>query len=206
MDFEELSKALEDAEAKLAALEKRATDAEASLQEAQDVIKSKDTQIAEITKSAQTEDEIYKGLPEGIRKRLEDADAAAKAAQEEVTKMREQTEEKEAIAKAAALKVGKAEEIGPLLLRVAKGKTTADDATAIETLLKAAGEQGQTAALFKSFGSDTAVDGDPANMLQAKADEIHKAADGKLTKEQAYAKAMDAHPELYTAFVAKRRA
>lgn len=83
--------------------------------------------------------------------------------------------------------------------------TTADDATMLETMLKAAGEQGKTAALFKALGSDTAVDGEPEAMLKAKADEIEKAAEGKLTKEQAYAKAVEQNPTLYTAYVAKRR-
>lgn len=207
MDIETLSKALEDAEAKLTALEKRASDAETALVDAEAVIKAKDAEIAEITKAAEPtgDDEIIKSLPESIRKRLEDADAAAKAAAEEVAKMKEQTETAEYIAKAKALGAGDADKLGGLLMRVAKGKTTEEDAATFETMLKAANAQGQVAALFKSVGSDSAVDGNPGDLLQAKADEIHKAADGKMTKEQAYAKAMDENPELYTAYVSKRR-
>lgn len=207
MDIETLSKALDDAEAKLAALEKRASDAEASLKDAEEVIKSKDDQITEITKAANppSDDEVMKGLPESIRKRLEDAEAVAKAAQEEVVKAKAAQEASEYIAKAKSLGAPDAEKVGGLLLRVAKGTTTADDAATLETMLKAANAQGQTAALFKALGSDTAADAEPEAMLKAKADEIEKAAEGKMTKEQAYAKAVEQNPALYTAYVTKRR-
>lgn len=217
MDIETLSKALDDAEAKLAALEKRASDAEAALKDAEEVIKAKDEEVAKAKAEAEAkakgekspdgdEDDVMKSLPESLRKRLEQADAIAKAAQEEVTKMKEAQEQAEFIAKAKAMGAGDAEKIGGLLMRVAKGTTTADDAATLETMLKAASEQGKTAALFKALGSDSAVDGEPEAMLKAKADEIQKASDGKLTKEQAYAKAVEENPSLYTAYVSKRRA
>lgn len=207
MDIETLSKALEDAEAKLAALEKRASDAEASLKDAEEVIKAKEAEIDEISKAKNppSDEEVLKALPEAIRKRLEDAEAAAKAAEEEVAKAKAAQETAEYIAKAKSLGAGDAEKVGGLLLRVAKGLTTADDAATLESMLKAAGEQGKTAALFKALGSDTAVDGEPEAMLKAKADEIEKAAEGKLTKEQAYAKAVEQNPAIYSAYVAKRR-
>lgn len=207
MDIETLSKALDDAEAKLAALEKRASDAEASLKDAEEVIKSKDDQIAEINKAANppSDEEVLKGLPESIRKRIEDAEAIAKAAQEDVAKAKAAQEQAEYIAKAKSLGAPDADKVGGLLLRVAKGTTTMDDAATLETMLKAANAQGQTAALFKALGSDTATDAEPEDMLKAKADEIEKAADGKLTKEQAYAKAVDQNPTLYSAYMTKRR-
>lgn len=207
MDIETLSKALDDAEAKLVALEKRAGDAEASLKDAEEVIKSKDDQIAEITKAANppSDEEVMKGLPESIRKRLEDAEAIAKAAQEEVVKAKAAQEAAEYIAKAKSLGATDADKVGGLLLRVAKGTTTADDAATLENMLKAANAQGQTAALFKAMGSDSSVDAKPEEMLKAKADEIEKAACGKMTKEQAYAKAMEENPSLYSAYVSNRR-
>jgi hypothetical protein len=134
-----------------------------------------------------------------VRKRLIEAEEA-------VTKMRDEAEAKEFIAKAKTLGVGDADKIGGLLLRVTKSKTTAEDAALLESMLKAAGSQEKTAALFKSLGSDTAVDSDPEALLKAKAEEIAKASGGKLTKEQAYAKAMDENPGLYGEFLAKRRA
>lgn len=209
MDIETLSKALEDAEAKLDTLAKRADDAEAALTEANEVIKAKDAEIENLAKAkaggeGDEDEEIVKSLPESIRKRLESAEAIAKAAEAEVTKMREQAETTEAIAKAKALGVGEAEVVGPLLLRVAKGMTTTEDATALEGLLKGLSAQSNTAALFKSVGSDAAVDGDPEEILKAKAAEIQNANKG-MTYETAYAKALEQNPSLYNAYVAKRR-
>lgn len=206
MDIETLSKALEDAEARLETLEKRATDAEAGLAEANEIIKAKDAELETVNKAAggeedgPSEEEIIKSLPESIRKRLEDA----KVAEEELAKAKAKAEEDEAIAKAKELGVGKAEEIGPLLLRVRKGMTTEADATTIETLLKAFSAVSDKSLLFKSMGSDDASDGEPETLLKAKADEIKKANPG-LTDAQAYTKATEENPDLYNAYVAKRR-
>lgn len=207
MDIQNLSKALEDAEARLETLEKRATDAEAALADANDIIKTRDAELDAVSKSSDeadatpSEEEVIKSLPESIRKRLEEADKAT----EELAKAKAKAEEDEAVAKAAKLGVGKAEELGPVLLRVRKGATTVDDAAVIETLLKSLSEVSLKSILFKSMGSDAAVEGDPDAMLKAKADEIKKAKP-ELTDAQAYAKATEENPHLYNAYVAKRRA
>ncbi|CAB4122554.1 hypothetical protein UFOVP36_62 [uncultured Caudovirales phage] len=206
MDMESISKSLEDAEVKLNALEAQVGTAETALTEAQEVIKAKDAEIAALKGDAPVaEDEIMKSLPESVRKRLEESDAVAKSAMAEIAKMREEAEVKEAIAKAADLKVGDAEVVGPLLMRVRKGTTTPADAVALETLLKSAGEVSATAALFKSVGSDAGSDGDPEEVLKAKAEEIQKANSG-MTYQSAYAKAVDENPKLYNAYITKRRA
>lgn len=204
MDIETLSKALEDAEARLETLEKRATDAEAALEAANEIIKSKDEEIAKAKggeEEGPSEEEVIKSLPESIRKRLE----AAKEAEEELAKAKAKAETDEAIAKAKAIGVGDAEVVGELLLRISKGMTTADDAAKLETLLKGLGELSAKSILFKSMGADVAVDGDPEALLKAKAEEIKKA-NPALTEAQAYDKALDANPALYNAYVAKRRA
>lgn len=206
MDIETLSKALEDAEAKMAALEKRTNDAEAALEDANTVIKAKDAEITELNAKANppSDDDVMKSLPEPVRKRLEEAESKARAADEAVAKMQAEKETAEAIAKARDLGVGNADDVGPMILRVRKGLTTAADADAIESLLKAASAQSKTSALFKAYGSAAAVEGDPETLLKAKADEIQAANKG-MTAEQAYAKAVDANPALYNAYVAKRR-
>lgn len=220
MDMENLAKALEDAEAKLETLEKRTTDAETALADAADVIKAKEAEIAELHKGykakaqksddADEDDEdedkkVMKSLPEPIRKRLESFEKRAAEAEEKLAKMAEEKDTAEAIAKAKGLNFGKAEEVGPLLLRVAKSKTTQADAEMLERMFKAAGEQGKVTHLFRSVGSDTAVDGDPEVLMKAKAEDIRKAHTG-MTFEQAYAKAMEDNPSLYNAYIAKRRA
>lgn len=205
MDLETLSKALGEAEAKLVALEKRADEAESELAEKNEIIKQKDAEIQTVSKSAgENEEEILKSLPEAIRKRLQESEAAAKEAADTVQKMKDDTELKDAIAKAKTIGVGEPDKVGPLLMRVANGATTGEDATFLETMLKGVGEIAGKSLLFKSIGGAAAVDGDPEAQLQAKADEIRKA-DSKLTPQQAYSKAMEQHPELYTAYIAKRR-
>lgn len=199
MDLEQLSKALGEAEAKLAALEKRADEADAALAEANEIIKEKDVELSSVRKSAgEGEDEVLKSLPEAIRKRLEDAEA-------EIAKVRAENEEREAVAKAKSLGVGEPDKVGPLLLRVEKGMTTADDAKVLTALLKGVGEIAVKSALFKALGSAASEEGSPEEQLQAKADEIAKS-NPKLTKEQAYAEAMKQNPQLYNQYVAKRRA
>jgi hypothetical protein len=208
MDLENLSKALEEAEEKLGTLQKRADDAEAALATAQNELATRDTQIAELQKAAApqpTEEDVLKSLPEPVRKRIEETEARAKAAEDAISKIRAEAELGEAVAKAKSLSLPEPEKMGPLLLRVAKGMTTAEDASTLEAVFKGIVEQGSQAALFKSLGSSAAVDGDPESLLKAKADEIQKANTG-MTFEQAYAKAVDSNPALYNAYVAKRRA
>lgn len=205
MDIEQLSKALTDAEAKIDTLTQSVAKAAA---DHETVVKAKDAEItalketiAKATKKPEAEaEEFLKSLPEAVRKQLEDG----KAAREEVAKLRQEREEAEAIEKAKALKVGDAKALGPILLRVEKGQTTAEDRKSLEAVLKQAGELAERSALFKSFGSDVAVDGDPEAMLTVKADEIRKA-NKTLTAEQAYSQACDENPHLYTAYIAKRR-
>ena len=63
-------------------------------------------------------------------------------------------------------------------------------------MIKAAHAQVRAAGLFKEVGaSGPGISDDPLEMLKAKADEIRKA-DGKLTKEQAFVKAMEMYPEI----------
>ena len=199
MDITQLSKALEEAEAKMEVLEKRASDAETALQDANDTIAKAKAEEAPVEPD---EEEVLKSLPEGIRKRLE----KAKADEAVIAKMAADAEEKEAIAKARDLKVAEPEKVGPMLLRIAKGKTTAEDAKAIETLLKQNAAITAASPLFKSIGSAAAVDGDPEEILKAKASEIQKGSDGKMTFAQAYDEALKQNPSVYDAYIAKRRA
>ncbi|CAB4130449.1 hypothetical protein UFOVP119_73 [uncultured Caudovirales phage] len=206
MDLESLSKALEDAEAKLTTLEKRASDAEAANVASVEVIKAKDAEIEALKKAAApapTEEDVLKSLPESVRKRIEKAEADAKAATDEVAKARDAAETAESIEKARKIGVGDAKVVGPLLRRVAKGQTTAEDAAALEGVLKAAAAAANPH-LFRSLGSDAAVDGDPEELLKAKATEIQKAKG--VTFEAAYAAAMEQNPSLYSAYIQKRRA
>lgn len=209
MDLEAVTKALEEAEAKLDVLEKRATAAEAATKENETIIKAKDARIAELEGAANpdaAEEELMKSLPESIRKRLEEADAKTKAAEAEVQKAKDEAERTEAIAKAKALKVADPEKVADLMLRVAKGKTTPEDAALIEGVLKSAAEVDAKSPLFKAMGTSDATEAEPEAVLKRKADEILKAAEGKMTFAQAYDRALAENPEVYAEYIAKRRA
>lgn len=201
MDIQELSAALETAEAKLATLEKRATDAEAALT-------AKDEEMTVLKAAAATpatEEDVIKSLPEPVQKMLSEQKARAEEAEAAVAKMRDEKETAEFVAKAKELKFGDPAQIGPLLQRIAKGKSTDDDAKIIETLLKQAGAGLSGSKLFESLGDGNGDAADPEKLLKAKAEEIRKA-NSSLTPEQAYSQALEKHPELYNAYLAKRRA
>ena len=211
MNLEELSAALEQAEARLDTLEKAKTAAETKAAELDAVVKAKDARIAELEGTiakradpAAADEAFLKSLPEAARDAILKARQDAADAKVELAKARDATETAEAITKAKALGVGKPEDVGPLLMRVAKGKTTQDDAKALEQLLKSAGAVSAKSLLFKALGADSAVDGDPEALLKAKADEIRKG-NPKLTPEAAYSAALDENPGLYAASIAKRR-
>lgn len=201
MDLEAVTKALEAAEEKQAKLEKSLADAEAVIRAKDEIIKAKDEEIAKSKPAPAADDEeIIKGLPEPIRKQLEEG----RAAKEQLAKAMEAADLAESVAKARDLKVGNPEKVGELLLRVRKGTTTAADAEQIEAVLKSAAEIGAKSPLFKSIGSAEGVPGDdPEAVLKAKADEIVKAKG--ITFAKAYDEALAANPDLYNAFIAKRR-
>jgi hypothetical protein len=214
MDMEAVTKALEVAEAKLDALEKRATEADAALVAKDEIIKAKDKEIAaakakgddkKVAEEGDDEDdeeEVMKSLPESIRKRLADAEAM----KVEIAKANEKRELDAAIEKAKSLGAADAEAVGALLLRITKGMTTADDAATLETMLKSTKAVDDKSPLFKSVGTSAAADGDPEAVLKAKADELVTKSAGKLTFAQAYDQALVENPDLYNSYIAKRRA
>lgn len=210
MTLEELAKSLEAAEAKLDELEKANGDAVARAAELEGVVKAKDTEIAGLksdiakAKPADTEDEILKALPEAARELVLKAKKAEAEATAALAKAKDAQDTADAIAKAKALNFGKPEDVGPLLMRVAKGMTTTADAEKLEQLLKSAGEVASKSPLFKAIGSGQATEGDPEDLLKSKAAEIKKARP-ELTEAQAYDAALAANPDLYSAYVSKRR-
>lgn len=180
MDDAAIQKALADAEARLDTLEK----ANESLTVERDAaVAARDEAVAKAKndtdegKTAEEIDaEVLKSLPASVRKRLQDAaDTSATLA-----KMLEKNENDEAISKAKTFGIGKAEDVGGLLVRIAKGKTTPEDAGAFETILKAAAAQAKAGNIFKSLGETVAADfdGEAEGVLKAKVAEIQKAKPG----------------------------
>jgi chromosome segregation ATPase len=137
-----------------------------------------------------SDEDVYKDLPEPVRKRLEKADKDAAEARDEVAKLREEKDVEGFVAKAKGLGVKDEKAIGELLHRVAKGKSTAEDADKVVevlTIAKNVGEEGN--ALFEAIGKANGTDADEGAAAQAKLDEkIAKlrGVDTSLTYEQAY--------------------
>lgn len=201
-DLESLSTALDEAVTKMEALEA--------------ALAAKDAEIAELKKSAGgasagSDDDVLKGLSPGARALVEKAQKQAADAQAAIEKMQDERDTEMFVAKAAGFKVlpVKPEEFGLVLKRIARGKTTAEDVIEIERVLKAADEIGGKTGILKSIGRSggSAEGGATAEArLQAKADEIHKAEGGKISKAAAYSKATEANPELYREYLAEHRA
>lgn len=197
MDLDQVTKALAAAEATIAAHAEvvKAKDAEIASKDAE-IVKLRDGKPA----AEPSDEEVLKSLPEAIRKRLEDG----KAAEVALAKAQEKSEVDGFIAKAKEYGVGDAAVMGPILHRVAKGRTTAEDAKVIEQVLKAAGSVQSHSALFKSLGTSQGDEADPEAVLKSKANDIAKAENISFAK--AYEKAMEQNPQLYTDYLAKRRA
>lgn len=150
--------------------------------------------------------------PEPVRKALEAQAEAIKKADERAERA-EKAAEVERDQRVAAEFVGKAEELvthlptdsatfGPVL-RAASESLTAEQFTALETVLRGANEQLEASAMFSELGGNgpaVAATGADAK-IAAKAEEIRKA-DMSLTPEQAMDRAYVENPGL----VAERRA
>lgn len=192
MDDAAIAAALAAAEERLDTLEKANVEANARADAAEaELAKARD---GEGKSADEIDEEVMKALPAAIRARLTEAASTAV----EFAKMREDRENDAAIAKARAIGIGKAEDVGPLLVRI--GKANADDAAKVEALLKAAAAQAAAGGLFKAVGEhvDEAIVGDADTLLKAKVEEIRKA-NPTMTAAQAETAAYEANPRLYDA-------
>ncbi len=151
------------------------------------------TKIAdiEVDEEADNFDEVYKNLPESVRKRIEAADEAVSAANAEIAKMRDEQSLAESVAKARVdyPSLGGAEELGGLLSRIAKS-ISAEDFAEMERTLKAASARIESGVIFSEMGSSGEVS-------DALASEIAKNKALGLSKAAATEKALSENPHLY---------
>lgn len=142
-------------------------------------------QVAELT-PAPSEDEVLKGLPEDVRKRLEDAEAT-------IAKM-EQERRAEMFAKKAGEfgHVAPAADLAPVLEAI--DRVDADLAKSLDQVLKAANARIAEGGLFAEVGSDAerATDGEAETLIAA---EVEKGA----SRAEAIRKVFSARPDLYPA-------
>lgn len=182
------SKLPEDIRKYLDEIEKRATEAEAKVEEL--------TKTA-AAGSSQTEDDILKAnLPEPLRKRFEEMEKKAQAAEEIAKRERDERMTREYIAKAREFQglAVNADEFGAVLKKLAE--SAPDEYAKVADVLKAADEAIAKGKLFAEVGNNgSGSDQGAYGELVAKADEIRKT-EPNLTKEQAIAKAAELYPEI----------
>ena len=116
-----------------------------------------------------------------------------------------ETERETNLFKSKAKSIGETDATADLLLKVAKGsgKETAD---ALANLLKGKNEQLRKGALFSEHGGDNPESGaSAADQLSAKAAELVKASNGKITFAKAFTQICETNPDLYRQHVKEQR-
>jgi hypothetical protein len=101
------------------------------------------------------EEDIFKGLPEGVAKMIKDQAEAIKASNEQIAKMRDAEDTKTFVAKAKELTSNlgvKADEFGPVLKSI--NAANPELATKVEAVLKAANEAVAKGNLFNEVGAE----------------------------------------------------
>lgn len=153
-----------------------------------------------IEKALKSEDANVRALAEVAKQAQADAKAAKDAADAEVAK-REIAEEMGVLKGFGNLGLD-VEKLAPELREMKRDKPTAYE----ETLkaLKAANEQAKSGALLKEFGSSIGGPDTAIGQLEAAAAELQKA-DPKLTREAAFAKAAEQHPDLAEQYEVERK-
>lgn len=185
------------------ALQKRAARVEpleADLKKANEDLAAVTKERDRLVAAGETPEAIEKrkmdALPSDVRKKLEDQDT--------VIKRLEEKDETAEIAKglsAVPLFGTTAEKLAPVMRRVRKGLSTAEDVTELERVLKSMGElikKGGPVALIE--GGSSGVDAPAAGSAMDQAVEMAKGllTEGKAkNKSEALAKVWDAHPDLY---------
>lgn len=203
----EIEKMDKELEAQLAAMEgefaelKKSLDArDAAVAAAEAQVQALTAELAKAKAAPQTPEAIEKAMldamPAPAREAFVQTRTLLAKAQADLEAAQIQRETETAIGKAKGYGYGDPNTIGPLMLRVAKGKTTAEDVATIETLLTGAGALVGKSKVFGMIGSAAPVVGSPEDVLKAKTEEIRKAKP-ELTDAQAYVLALEQNPDLY---------
>lgn len=196
--IEDAKKAMpEDKQKEMDALDEDKKKLEKSVEELE-----KSLEATKVSKSAKdAEEEMLKSVPEAVRKMFEQTKADAEAAKAIAKAMQEEKINKSFIEKVSVYKSlpAKADELGPIL----KAVSQADEklGTQLEGILKATNELVEKGAAFKELGDNQGGSAsDALAQLEKHVNEI-VVKNTSMTKEQAYAKALELHPDLYDAYV-----
>jgi hypothetical protein len=190
-DFDAKDAAVAAAQAEVDVLKTAAEDAEKKKKDDEEAAR-----MAELNK-ADTED-IWKGVNPAIKERVEKAEAAVAEAVAK-TAAAEETIAKADFAKRAAelnaLPI-KPEEFGEVLRKISAAAP--EQYTKLTEVLKSANEVIKSGKAFEEVGSGQVGEPKGLTAIEKKAEEIMKS-EPTLTKEQAFVKAMERDPKLYTA-------
>lgn len=210
MDIEKIQASLEAAEEAVTKSNAKVEEVTAEMTKLKDQLAAKDAEIAKLKagpkEGADDGEDIFKGMSaaakEAFIKLQKSADANAAA----LARLEMEKQASESITKARTDGLPSPEKTGPLLIRIEKGQTTADDVKLVTELLKGAGEKMRASPILKVVGSRGAEDAGSAEAeLNAKADEIQKASGGKLTFQQAYGQAIEQNAALYDRYTIEKR-
>ena len=169
---------------------------QADLKASQDDLAKANSTIKELTKTVDElkksktpvdeEAELLKSLPESMRKRIEEAEAIAKAKEEELAKVKDEAETKEWMQKSKD--AGLTDEDSAMFKSLAKSnKDVVGKVFERMSQLQKAVEEGE---LLKEKGQAIGNENDPMAKVKADALEIRKS-DPKLSEAQAFAKAWE---------------
>ncbi len=165
--------------------------------------------VAKRDTSNDTLDDILKSAPEPIQKALATLTERVEKAESSAKRYADQIEKSEWVKKAEPLAnhlPATADAIGGLLQRVAKGMSTADDAAELERIFKSVNAMaGQHGTLFQEIGNAAGDTVTAKSRIEAVATDIRKSETG-LSQEQAVAKALAQHPDLYVDYLTEHRA
>jgi len=144
-------------------------------------------------------DEVWKNMPESVRKVVEESQREAKEANELAKRLEQQQLENAYITKAKQnfpTVITKADEVGPVLKRIAD--TSKQDYEVIEAVLKAAEEMvSKNSQILKELGGSGEYDGGDAwAKIDREAKELMKH-DSSMSEAQAVKRVMKMRPELY---------
>jgi len=150
-----------------------------------------------LTKNEEKENVDKTEVPESVRKRLEDAEAVAKKATEDLAQLQAENERAQYIAKAKELHVGvDTEELGDAFYQIAKADKSAFEK--VEKAFRAASEQlAKNSVITEELGSEgEGKDLGAKDKLDEIAKEIMKSND-KLSSYDAWIEAGRRNPDLY---------
>lgn len=162
--------------------------------------------LAELQKSADApgtagagQQDIFKSLPEEVKKYVQEIEKRAKEAEEIAKKEREERLTREFVAKAAQFKAlpVKPEEFGPVLKSISEVAPQVYEK--VEAVLKAANELVEKSKVFDEIGKGTGVEKSAWGKIEAKASELVQKNAG-MTKEQAIAQVLRQNPDLYAEY------